>query len=258
MTPVTDAPVQEVMGAPATGSLSQPLPAPPDAEAMQELAAHILAGDAFGGEKEVVGWRWEWRNGFEWPDGESSDKSSLADMPWLQSLADAIGSLSHVLLWMFVLLLLLYVWRQRHRVLALRSPTGSTSVQSSVVNVTPLLHPDALPADITAAAQTLWNEGERREALSLLYRAALHRLGNEFAFAVPVSGTESECQRLVDSHVGGDRARAFRQLVAIWVRCAWAHEFPPSLNAVLTSFHGAITRESESAALSAGHAQVMP
>jgi len=216
-----------------------PLPPAPDAEPMQALVQQLLAGDEFGGERESVRWGWEWRRGFEWPkDTPDVDAGAVPD--WLQTLADVIGSLSHILLWLLLLALLFWVWTQRRRLIAARAPAAPAG-SAALVDVRALLRPDALPDDIAGAAVSLWQAGRERDAIALLYRAALHRLGHEFTFAVPASGTEQECRHLVERHVGGARARAFARLVGCWTRAAWAHRLPPDLAAPLADFRAAIT-----------------
>lgn len=229
---------------------SDAVPTPPDAELMQSLATRVLADDAFGGEEKQLHWGWDWRNGFRWPDDEPPAPDAPGDMAWLHAIADAIGAFSNVMLWLLLLLLLYAVWHNRHRFSGVLS-AASTRERKAGIDVAPLLRPDALPADIAAAAQSLWDSGRCREALALLYRAALLRLGNEYGFAVPVSGTEGECRRLVERHVGGERASAFGMLVGIWSRCAWAHLLPASLAAPLTHFHAAVRSEMTSAATTA-------
>jgi hypothetical protein len=225
---------------------ANPLPPAADAGPMQTLMQQLLAGEEFGGERESVRWGWEWRRGFEWPQNDTDiDAGAVPD--WLQTLAGMVGSLSHILLWLLLLVLLLWVWSQRKRFLPLRAPAANAP-PAALFDVRELLRPEALPEDITAAASTLWQAGRQRDALALLYRAALHRLGHEFAFTVPASGTEQECRRLVDRQVGGTRAAAFARLVACWTRCAWAHQLPPDLAAPLTDFRAAITPPQPAAA----------
>lgn len=228
---------------------ANPLPPAADAGHMQSLMQQLLTGEEFGGERESVHWGWEWRPGFEWPQ-DSADTDAGAVPDWLQTLADVVGSLSHLLLWLLLLALLYWVWSQRRRFAALRAPASGVQ-PSALVDVRELLRPDALPDDIAGAADTLWLAGRQRDALALLYRAALFRLGHEFAFAVPASGTEQECRRLVERHVGGARAAAFTRLVACWTRCAWAHQLPADLARPLADFRAAITPPSPAPA---GHA----
>ena len=58
------------------------------------------------------------------------------------------------------------------------------------------IRPESLPADIGAAVRELWLAGERRAALSLLYRGALSRLVHSYQVAIGDASTEGDCVRL--------------------------------------------------------------
>jgi hypothetical protein len=57
------------------------------------------------------------------------------------------------------------------------------------------IRPQALPNDIAAAAQKLWNDGGHRAALLLLYRGLLSRLVHGHGVAIRDSSTEGDCLR---------------------------------------------------------------
>ena len=100
----------------------------------------------------------------------------------------------------------------------------------------PLRAQGGLPAELESAlAQTRLP----RDALSLLYRAALNHLGERLAFAIPESGTEPECLALVERHADRATTGAFRQLVFAWMQTAWQHRPPASLDPLVEAYRAA-------------------
>jgi hypothetical protein len=88
------------------------------------------------------------------------------------------------------------------------------------------IRPESLPADVIGAAEVHWREGQRREAMSLLYRAALACLVGRHALRVPESATEGECVERVRTEHQGPLVEDFAMLTGSWQRVAYAHEIP--------------------------------
>ena len=58
------------------------------------------------------------------------------------------------------------------------------------------IRPESLPDDIGAAARALWDRGEHRAALALLYRGLLSRLAHVHRLPIRDSSTEGDCLAL--------------------------------------------------------------
>ena len=90
------------------------------------------------------------------------------------------------------------------------------------------LRPESLPEEPDAAARALFAGGRPREALALLYRAALSRCVHRWDMPLSAAMTELECARRVGREMArrGEEARGgvFRRLTAGWIRAAYAHE----------------------------------
>lgn len=216
------------------------LPPPDGADLAGSLATDILAAPEFGAQETDIQWQLRWRYGDhaeEKPDTTRPDwwPSFEGLFEFFAALSQVLGTLGHVLLWLLLLALLILLWRQRHvfRRLAGGGP-GNTVIAG--LAITPLLAPDALPEDVVAGAEHLWQAGHPRDALSLLYRAALHRLGWHWQFAIPESGTETECLALVRRHAPAEPAAAFRILVNAWMQLAWQHQPPAELAPLVTAY----------------------
>ena len=89
----------------------------------------------------------------------------------------------------------------------------------------------SLPDDITSAVRALWDDGEQRAALGLLYRATLSRLVTEDGLALRQGDTEGDCLRLAGAagHAGAlaaGRLRVATAATAMWLAGAWGDRWP--------------------------------
>ena len=75
------------------------------------------------------------------------------------------------------------------------------------------IRPESLPDDIGSAALTLWEQGEQRAALALLYRGLLSRLVHVHAVPIRASSTEGECLALARPRLAEASARYAARLV---------------------------------------------
>ena len=64
--------------------------------------------------------------------------------------------------------------------------------------------------------RALWVAGERRAALSLLYRGALSRLVHSYQVAIGDSSTEGDCLRLARAALPAERGDFVATLVSAW------------------------------------------
>jgi uncharacterized protein DUF4129 len=86
------------------------------------------------------------------------------------------------------------------------------------------IRPESLPADIGSVARALWDRGERRAALALLYRGLLSRLAHVYRVPIRDSSTEGDCLTLAAAHLEGGRHAYAVRLVRVWQRTVYAHE----------------------------------
>ena len=82
-------------------------------------------------------------------------------------------------------------------------------------------------ADLADQAWRLWNAGQSREALLMLYRGSLAGLATHYRLPAPVSATEDECLRLATTHLADpELLDFFRRLTRSWQAAAYAHRPP--------------------------------
>jgi Domain of unknown function (DUF4129) len=80
------------------------------------------------------------------------------------------------------------------------------------------IRPEALPADIGGAARALWDRGEHRLALALLYRGLLSRLAHVHRVPIRDASTEGDCLALAVQYVPQRLHRYAARLVQTWQR----------------------------------------
>lgn len=88
------------------------------------------------------------------------------------------------------------------------------------------IRPESLPDDVGAAAFELWQRGEQRAALALLYRGLLSRLVHEHAVPIRASSTEGECIALARPHLDDASARYAVRLVETWAAAVYGGLLP--------------------------------
>ncbi|MES2262365.1 MAG: hypothetical protein V4724_27905 [Pseudomonadota bacterium] len=92
---------------------------------------------------------------------------------------------------------------------------------------------DSLPADVAATVLRLWDAGELRAALALLYRATLSRLVQQDGLLLTQGATEGDCLRLALQAVQREQLSRARYDVAdtataLWLNGAYGNRWPPS------------------------------
>jgi hypothetical protein len=96
-------------------------------------------------------------------------------------------------------------------------------VPSFVLNLD--IRPESLPDDIGASARQLWEAGDHRAALSLLYRGLLSRLAHVHGVPIKDSTTEGDCLSLASSHLFDDARKVYVvKLIRLWQRAVYGGE----------------------------------
>jgi hypothetical protein len=86
------------------------------------------------------------------------------------------------------------------------------------------IRPETLPAEIGAAARALWDRGEHRAALALLYRGMLSRLAHVHRVPIRDSSTEGDCLSMVARHLTPRKREYTVLLVRVWQRFVYGGE----------------------------------
>lgn len=159
-------------------------------------------------------------------DAKKPDKDD-GTFAWLREFATWVTAAGRVLVWLVAAVLLaLFLVGLRHwiRVRA-GAVTGSAAALPSHVRDLDI-RPESLPAHIGEAAAALWQRGEHRAALSLLYRGALSRLVHQHAVPIRAASTEGECMALAARRLAPERSAFFGRLVQAWQLAVYGARLP--------------------------------
>ena len=122
-----------------------------------------------------------------------------------------------------VLWILLALWNSR-RSLALLLKPPALPPPERILGLD--IRPAGLPGDLPAAAARLWDQGDPRGALALLYRGALADLVHGRGVLLTAGATEGECLVLGGRALPGPGAEYFARLTATWLQVAYGGQPP--------------------------------
>jgi hypothetical protein len=160
---------------------------------------------------------------------KSSAPSEPARMPgwlsWIIGLFGWVGESARLVIWAAALglagMLAVYLTR------IAQTRLGAASADTFVVptHVRDLdIRPETLPDDIGAAARALWDRGEQRPALALLYRGLLSRLAHVHGVPIRDSSTEGDCLALAIAQMPAERTAYLERLVRVWQRFRYGRQ----------------------------------
>lgn len=162
----------------------------------------------------------------KWKSREQKEAEKRQDEPawvrWVRGLFGFMGSAGRAVVWIlagiFAAMLVVFILR----VIRERGPAAAGSAFQAPTHVRGLdIRPEALPADIGSAARSLWDGGNHRAALSLLYRGLLSRLAHVHQVPVRESSTEGECLALAHQQLASSSALFTGQLIETWQRAIY-------------------------------------
>lgn len=149
---------------------------------------------------------------------------------WLRDFGRWVSEIGRVLVWVAGgVLVAALVLGLRHWVRVRAGAVRGTAARALPSHVRDLdIRPESLPEQIGRAAAALWQRGETRAALSLLYRGALSRLVHQHEVPIRASSTEGECLALAARRLPPERSAYFSRLVGAWQRAVYGARLPAS------------------------------
>ena len=162
-------------------------------------------------------------------NAEAQDNED-ADWSWLPEFFRIVSLVLEVLLWVAAIAALLWLG-YRVRLFdwlsggGWRSPFRRPFRRSGMVAGLAVSE-DSLPAQVSRSAMQLWENGDPRQAMSLLYRATLSRLMTRFDCNYSRSDTEADCLTIARRQTSTEIADYVGELTAAWVSVAYAHRLP--------------------------------
>jgi len=156
-----------------------------------------------------------------------------SNFKWLAAFFRWMSEAGRLLVWLAgaaalaVLLVGLRRWaRARTATAAFQANALPSHVQSLDIR------PESLPTRIGEAAAALWQRGEFRAALSLLYRGALSRLVHDHEVPIRVASTEGECVALANRRLDTAGGDFFARLVQAWQVAVYGARLPATEQAL--------------------------
>ena len=162
----------------------------------------------------------------KWRDpGRPKRSSTPAWVVWITGLFTWFGQSARYLVWAAAAILAVVLVRY---VIAVARPHVTLAGDEPLVPPTHVrdldIRPENLPDDIGAAARTLWDDGQHRAALALLYRGLLSRLAHVHNIPIADSTTEGDCLQLTAVHLPSQRGDYASRLVRVWQRAVYGRE----------------------------------
>jgi hypothetical protein len=223
----------------APAAAQQPPAATPiSPEEIEAAVAEVKRDPNLGAERTMKMLRWR--------QPAQRAKTDVSWMAWIAGFFGWIMQSGRYLLWAALVVLaswlVVYLLRAFHD----RRP-GSEDADAFVppTHVRDLdIRPESLPAHIGSAARALWDRGEHRAALSLLYRGMLSRLTHVHRVPIRDSSTEGDCLSLLGGRVPAKTDEYSTRLVEAWRGYVYggAETPAPAIHALCDGFAGALDR----------------
>ena len=189
-------------------------------QAVEAAASAVRADPLLPGMEKVRSLR------FKDHGDDDKRKPSASDMGWWGDLLGSFSIGARLAVYLIGAALLIWVllrlrdWLVQRDGVAL--PTAALPGHVGSLDI----RPESLPADIGAAARALWQQGDLRGALSLLYRGALSRLVHQHGVPIRAASTEGECLALASKRLAAGPQAYLTQLVNCWQGAAYAQRVP--------------------------------
>lgn len=167
-------------------------------------------------------------------DGKKEDPKAKPDKPtrwpdWLRGFSRWVSDVGRWGVWLLAALAVaLFMVGLRHWV-KVRGEAVARPRAALPSHVRDLdIRPESLPDDVGSAAAALWQRGEQRMALSLLYRGALSRLVHAHAVPIRSASTEGECVALARPRLPAAAGDYVARLVQAWQLAVYGGRAPAS------------------------------
>jgi hypothetical protein len=146
-------------------------------------------------------------------------------LSWLKWIAEAFkwfATTARVLVWVIAILLVGVLGLLIKRLVESRGEGSRAVAFTMPTHVQDLdIRPESLPDDIGGTALQLWERGEHRAALALLYRGLLSRLAHVHRIPIRDSSTEGDCLVLAAERLSLQQAAYATQLIRLWQRAVY-------------------------------------
>jgi hypothetical protein len=188
----------------------------PDAADIARALDIVKADPNLAAERTITTLRWK---------DQQKDVSRSAWVAWVLGLFGWLARSARLMVWGLLIalsgVLIVYIIRtvQKRRV---PSPETAFVAPTHVWDLD--IRSETLPADIGGAARALWDRGEHRAALALLYRGVLSRLAHVHRLPIRDSTTEGDCLALATRHLAPAGRDYASRVISVWQRAVYGHD----------------------------------
>lgn len=170
---------------------------------------------------------WHWKG--EKKEKEKESYQSLAFFDWLYSFISGLHSVVRLLLWVLfggIFLIFLYWWKPWNLIKNLPTKEQKSTRQPTTIKALSQEYKPSLKLDQEAfnQAKLLFESGNYRQALSLLYRLSLKAFEKAQSFSSQASQTEGEILKHAQSNLEAEDYDFLKTLIHYWKKIAYAHE----------------------------------
>ena len=181
-----------------------------------------------------------------WKNSGQQSKRDLGWLAWVGGFFAWMGQSARYLIW--ITIALLAGWLVVYLIRAFQNSSANTASADAFVPPTHVrnldIRPESLPPNIGAAARKMWERGDHRAALSLLYRGLLSRLSHVHRVPILDSSTEGDCLSLLPGRVPARTSDYASQLVDAWRGFVYGgtEAATPTIHALCDGFSAALDR----------------
>jgi len=195
--------------------------APRNAEARQHID-QVMRRPEFNTKKTIESWRYIGKKDQD-EDANKNDAFWNSISAFSKGLAWLVKGFFYLLLFAAVVWLIINHQRWLNWARGIKpAPRYQPPAQLFGLDI----RPESLPDNVSEAAYRLWQSGDARGALSLLYRGALSRLAQQENVSLKASDTEGDCLRVVQHTQTSSISSYFAQLTRAWQAVAYAGRTP--------------------------------
>ncbi|WP_064746028.1 hypothetical protein [Lysobacter antibioticus] len=165
-----------------------------------------------------------WKPKAERKDQEKERKPSSLEM--FDGLGGNLAAVVQWLLWGVVAAIAIALLWSASRWLGWFRGGEEEEPSPGEVRVGAAAEPEPLPDDIPTAIRRLWRAGRARDALALMYRAAVESMAQRADIVLVPGATEAQCLRASRKLALADDREAFARAVRTWQYAAYADVLP--------------------------------
>ena len=189
----------------------------PDAAEVERAVETLKADPDLATETTVRRLAWDTQ-----PEKKEPARGSPSWLEWIFDLFGWILQTSQMLFWLLIAIFVAVLVVLLVRLFSTRGSEARAARFLAPTHVQDLdIRPESLPDDIGAAARELWDRGEHRAALALLYRGLLSRLAHGYEVPIRDSSTEGDCLMLAARILDARRIEYATRLVRTWQRAIY-------------------------------------